>query len=212
MPVRHLAGRRGRDSLVDAVRAVLGAMRRPVRWRRLPEYPLFTSRVILIWLLIGKQTNWRTWVADEPTFDAESVARLRRVIARLARVLNVSSSSEGLSPTQASVLAVVAYRGPLRPAELAEIEALNPTMLSRIVGKLVEGGLVRRLPDPADLRAAQVEVTDAGLEVDERIRAMRNETVAKILDGLPEETTSPLLAALPALEALANGLRDDIAP
>jgi DNA-binding MarR family transcriptional regulator len=139
--------------------------------------------------------------------DAEAVTRLRRAIGRLARLFNAASASEDLTPTQASVLGLVAYRGPIGLAELTEIEGLNPTMLSRIVSKLDGGGLIRRLPNPSDQRAVQLEATDAGRQAHERILQARTETVVKILDGLPPEVGDALRDALPALEALAEGLR-----
>lgn len=139
--------------------------------------------------------------------DAEAVTRLRRVIGRLARLLNESSSSEDLTPTQASVLSLVAGRGPLGMAELAGLEGLNPTMLSRVVSKLDKDGLVQRQADPNDLRAVQLDITADGREVVSRIVERRTQTVAKILQGLPPDVTDALLDALPALEALAEGLR-----
>jgi DNA-binding MarR family transcriptional regulator len=139
--------------------------------------------------------------------DAENVTRMRRVIGRLARLLNAAPVSENLTPTQASVLALVAHRAPIGMTELAEIEGLNPTMLSRVVAKLVEDGLVRRLPSPTDQRAVQLVATDRGHEVHERIIVSRTTTVARILDGLSPDVTEALLGALPALEALAEGLR-----
>ena len=139
--------------------------------------------------------------------DAEAVARLRRAIGRLARMFNTASSSEGLTPTQASVLGLVAQRGPLGLAELTELEGLNPTMVSRVVSKLDGDGLVRRLPDPADQRAVQLEATESGRRTHQRILAARTETVAKILEGLPPEVGDALRDALPALEALAEGMR-----
>jgi len=45
--------------------------------------------------------------------DADLVARLRGVIPRLAREFNDTSTGEGLTPTQYSVLALVRSRGPL---------------------------------------------------------------------------------------------------
>ena len=139
--------------------------------------------------------------------DAENVTRMRRVIGRLSRLLNAAPVSENLTPTQASVLGLVAHRGPVGMTELADIEGLNPTMLSRVVAKLVDDDLARRLPHPADQRAVQLEATDRGREVHERIIASRTATVAKILDGLSPDVTAKLLDALPAMEALAEGLR-----
>jgi len=139
--------------------------------------------------------------------DAENVTRLRRVIGRLARLLNAAPVSENLTPTQASVLGLVAHRGPIGMTELADIEGLNPTMLSRVVAKLVDDGLATRLPNPADQRAVQLEATDAGHDVHLRIIKSRTDTVARILDGLSPDVTDALHDALPALEALAEGLR-----
>jgi DNA-binding MarR family transcriptional regulator len=139
--------------------------------------------------------------------DAENVTRLRRVIGRLARLLNAAPVSENLTPTQASVLGLVAHRAPIGMTDLAEIEGLNPTMLSRVVAKLVDDDLVRRLPNPNDQRAVQLEATDYGRVVHERIIAARTATVGQILDGLSPNVTDALRNALPALEALAEGLR-----
>jgi DNA-binding MarR family transcriptional regulator len=146
-----------------------------------------------------------------PGFDTESAARLRRVIVRLARTLNDSASAEGLSPSQASVLAVVGARGPLALAELAEFEGINPTMLSRIVTKLDGEGLIRRMPNPHDQRAALVEATEQGRETSERVRAARTAVVTKLVGGLAPETAAAVLVALPALEAMAGLTEPDTA-
>jgi DNA-binding MarR family transcriptional regulator len=139
--------------------------------------------------------------------DADSVIRLRRVLLGLARRLNAASVGEGLTPAQASVLAVVVSRGPLGLAELGEIEGLNPTMLSRVVGRLRSSGLVRRRRDPDDYRAALVEVTPDGEETWQRISAQRTEIISQCAACLPAEQEAALAAALPALENLSECLR-----
>ena len=139
--------------------------------------------------------------------DAELVARLRGVIPRLARQLNETSTGEGLTPTQYSVLALVRIRGPLGLAELTDLEGLNPTMLSRIVKVLDERGLIRRLPDPSDMRAARVEVTPSGEQVHERVRAQRTQVLSECLERLPPQTAELLLTAVPAMEALAEAVK-----
>jgi DNA-binding MarR family transcriptional regulator len=139
--------------------------------------------------------------------DADGVTRLRGVIGRLARQLNASSTAEGLTPSQASVLGLVVFRGPLSLSELADLEGLNPTMLSRVVGRLQELELIRRIPDPADLRSASVASTRAGQEVDQRVKAQRAAVVSECVDQLPAQEQEALSAALPALEALADALK-----
>ncbi|WP_219413046.1 MarR family winged helix-turn-helix transcriptional regulator [Pseudonocardia nigra] len=137
-------------------------------------------------------------------FDAEDVARLRIALARISRMLDRQSRGDSLTRTQTSVLGTVARLGPVRISELAEIEGVNPTMLSRIVAKLEDAGLLRRRPDPADGRAALVEVTDAGAAEHRRLRTERTQLLTARLTAMPEAHAAELLAALPALECLAE--------
>ncbi|HEY3924265.1 MAG TPA: MarR family transcriptional regulator [Acidothermaceae bacterium] len=139
--------------------------------------------------------------------DAKTVTRLRTVIGRLARDLNATATNEGLTPTQASVLGLVSGRGPIGLAELNELEGLNPTLLSRVVSKLEELGLIERVPDPADLRTANVAVTTAGQSVHERIRDARADIISDCMTRLPKRSVSSLIAALPALEELSAQVR-----
>jgi DNA-binding MarR family transcriptional regulator len=148
----------------------------------------------------------RAWEVSA-RMEQDTVIRLRRVVLRLARQLHAASADEGLTPTQASVLAITIFRGPISLAELIEIEGLNPTMLSRVVGKLDSFGLIRRLRDPDDFRAARVEVTPEGQATYERIAAQRAAVISECVAGLPPDQEAALVAALPALENLAEDLR-----
>jgi DNA-binding MarR family transcriptional regulator len=139
--------------------------------------------------------------------DDDGAIRLRRVIGKLARQLNSLSTGEGLTPSQASVLGLIVARGPISLAELASLEGLNPTMLSRVIGRLQELELISRIPDPADLRSASVASTAAGQRVDQQIKAGRAAAVAKCLKLLSADEVGSLTDALPALEALAEAMR-----
>jgi DNA-binding MarR family transcriptional regulator len=140
--------------------------------------------------------------------DNDTVIRLRRVVLKLARQLNAASREEGLTPTQASVLGITTMRGPLSLAELTELEGINPTMLSRVIGRLDSYGLINRLRDPDDFRAARVEITPKGKSVYERITAQRMAVISESVGALPAGQQTALLEALPALENLAEDLRD----
>ena len=105
------------------------------------------------------------------------------------------------------MLGLIVARGPLSLAELAELEGLNPTMLSRVVGRLQELELIDRIPDPADLRSASVVTTAVGERVDQEVKARRAAAVAQCLDLLTAGHESALTEALPALEALAEAMR-----
>jgi DNA-binding MarR family transcriptional regulator len=97
--------------------------------------------------------------------------------------------------------------GPLGLSELAEIEGLNPTMLSRITAGLCERGLLERKPAPNDKRAALVEATAEGRRMRKRIHRERTSALSAHVDELTEEERQALMQALPVLEILAEQLR-----
>lgn len=136
--------------------------------------------------------------------EADEAVRLRRAVNKLARRFNASATDEGLTPTQASVLSLVAWRGPIAISELLRLERINPTMLSRVVGRLDDIGLIVRTPDPVDLRSASLVATEAGQRVHERILAQRAETVSRSARRLTAQEHAALVTALPALERLAE--------
>jgi DNA-binding MarR family transcriptional regulator len=147
-----------------------------------------------------------TKAAPEPAVEpqAESVARLRAVIGRLSRRLRPTVAGSGLTPSQISVLFTIVRLGPLRLSELAEIESLNPTMLSRVSADLCEQGLISRSADPGDKRAAFVQATAAGRRMRERIHRERTQALSRHVDSLDEGQREALWAALPVLEELAE--------
>ncbi|MBP2368061.1 MarR family winged helix-turn-helix transcriptional regulator [Pseudonocardia parietis] len=140
--------------------------------------------------------------------DPDELARLRVVLARITRGLDRYSRGSDLTRTQVSVLGTVVVRGPIGMGELATIEGLNPTMLSRLAGKLEVTGLLVRDADPADGRAVRVAATEAGAAEHRRQREERARLLAEHVDGLAEAEVDGLRGALPALETLAASLRD----
>lgn len=140
--------------------------------------------------------------------EAELPARLRAAIGRLSRRLRHTAASSGLTPSEISALLTIARRGPLRLSELAEIEAINPTMLSRITGRLCELTLIRRFPDPEDRRAALVDATPTGRRLRKRIHRERTAVLETHLARLSEDEQATLEAALPLLEQLADSIRE----
>jgi len=132
--------------------------------------------------------------------------RLRAVVGRLSRRLRETRAGSGLTPTQISVLFSIVRLGPLTMTALAEREALNPTMLSRVLAGLCEAGLVERSSDPSDRRVALAAPTAAGRRLRERIQRERSDALALHLTALEPAEQEAILAAIPALEALAERL------
>jgi DNA-binding MarR family transcriptional regulator len=133
-------------------------------------------------------------------------ARLRAAVSRLARRLKPTAAAGALTVTEVDVLVTTSHRGPLRLSDLAQVAGLNPTMLSRVVAKLEEQGLLRRLADESDGRVCRVEVTTQGRRLHERIRTERTDVLSHQLDRLEPHQRRAVEAALPVLEALAERL------
>jgi DNA-binding MarR family transcriptional regulator len=137
----------------------------------------------------------------------EFAHRLRSAIGKLTRGLRPTLAGSGLTPSQTSALFTIVRLGPLGLSQLAEIEGLNPTMLSRITAGLCELGLIERRSDPNDKRAALVKATAEGRRMRERIHKERTRALSVHVDALTEEERQALLKALPVLEHLAEQLR-----
>lgn len=148
--------------------------------------------------------------ASASALDIDTATRLRSAIGRLHRRLRptAAGAAAGLTPTRLSLLYAVVRQGPIRLSELAAAEGINPTMLSRIIGDLTDSGLLERVSDPDDRRAALVKVTPDGGRLAERMRRERTDVLTRALDSLPDSERRQLEQALPALEQLAEALRE----
>lgn len=141
--------------------------------------------------------------------ETETAQRLRRVFGRLARTLRPTEAgvAADLTPTRVAVLLTTVHQGPIRLAQVAHDEGLNPTLLSRTVANLADAGLLTRAPDPSDRRSAWLEATDAGRELAAAILEQRTRAVEAALEALPAADRAAIESAIPALENLAQELK-----
>jgi DNA-binding MarR family transcriptional regulator len=110
--------------------------------------------------------------------------------ARLMKQFAAEESWQDLSMREYDVLYTLAKcREPLRMAELHRHVLLSQPALSRMVDRLVERGLLRRCPDPADGRGVRLSLTDAGRDTQHRIGRRHARSVARALTAElgPEE-------------------------
>jgi DNA-binding MarR family transcriptional regulator len=110
-------------------------------------------------------------IPDVPEIDDEQLATWRAFLnahARVTRAIGRDLAVAGLPDLTWYDLLWTLYRQPgrsLRVKELADEVVLSPTAMSRFVDRVEAAGCVRREPDPADRRALQVTLTDAGVEL-----------------------------------------------
>ena len=81
-------------------------------------------------------------------------------------------------------------------------------MLSRVVADLGDAGLLTRVSDPEDRRAARAQATREGRRLAERMRQERTDALSRALAALSGSELARLERALPALEELAEALKE----
>jgi len=135
-----------------------------------------------------------------------AVQGIRRVVRRRVRA---DVPGAPLPGAQVEVLRVVADQPGIGVAAAARELHLAANSVSTLVNQLVDAGLLRREPDPADRRATRLEITGAARERMAAWRRARTGLVADALAGLSEEDTAAIEQALPALEKLIEGTRND---
>lgn len=90
---------------------------------------------------------------------------LRDAIVRLNRRLRQTRALGELTQSQLSALTSLDLAGALTPCELAEAERVQPPTMTRSVSKLVDLGLIQRVPHPTDGRQVILSLTPDGREV-----------------------------------------------
>ena len=140
--------------------------------------------------------------------ERELSSGLRTAVARLARALRHTQAGAALTPTQTSVLSLTVARGPIGLGDLAAAEGINPTLLSRIVRRLEDEGLVVRRSDEDDRRIGLLEVTREGRRLSDRIHTERADALNGAIRSLSLEEREVLREALPILERVSHFVKD----
>lgn len=132
---------------------------------------------------------------------AEIAGRLRLATGLLVRRLRQHDPGQ-LSPAKLSALLTIEASEPIRSGDLAAKENVAAPTMTRLLGVLVEAGLVHRNPDPTDARGSLVTLAADGVTALETVRRERTTLLVARLRRLSGDQREALVAALPALEAL----------
>lgn len=127
------------------------------------------------------------------------LAGIRALVRRFAVSERAEVQCCGVTVAQAATLEVLRAEGPMRLGGLGQRLGIAPSTLTRNLERLIERGLVRRVPDPEDGRAFQVELTASGLRAADRLERQEESFMASILDRLPAERRQAVVEGLTAL-------------
>jgi DNA-binding MarR family transcriptional regulator len=121
-------------------------------------------------------------VTDDVIDLEATLTRISYLMAR-AKQHHSTAAEAGVPVDRAAVpiLRMLAESGPLRTGELAVRLAVEAPHITRQVHRLEELNYLERVADPCDRRAHQVQVTPAGRDAVDRIRAVGRKRVAEAL-------------------------------
>ncbi|GGF29097.1 MarR family winged helix-turn-helix transcriptional regulator [Subtercola lobariae] len=144
-------------------------------------------------------------IADErlPLAFAQQILRLQ---GRLAQSVAPTLSARGLTAAEFDVIAALWSVGSphqLRPKQLTGKLLLTTGGLSNVLRRLDAAKLIVRLPDPADGRSHNVQLTPAGVEL---ARAATTSATAALQRSLSDVPPATLAAALEQLQSIHQAI------
>jgi DNA-binding MarR family transcriptional regulator len=127
----------------------------------------------------------------------DTVIALRRVARRAARL-----DLPELPSSESELLALVSESKGIGVNEAARMLQVSPNTVSTLVRTLIDRGLLERLSDPSDRRAALLHLTASGVERIGHIRRRRAEVLTKAMGALDDGDRAALETAIPAMRRL----------
>ena len=127
------------------------------------------------------------------------------------RTIGAERDTETLLPgTELEVMRLLVRRPALSVNQVAQALRMQATNVSTAVRSLIERGLIERRRDEHDGRVARLHPTSRALANREDHEAVWGQVLDGVLAGLTPADAKRLLAAAPALRALAASLGDEV--
>ena len=138
--------------------------------------------------------------------DLELASELRTLLTRLIKKLRrESATGQHLSLTERSTMSLLYQQKQLLPSELAASEKITNQSMSQILNHLLELGYISRTASETDKRKVLISLTKTGEETLLRVRAERDEWLAKAInDSCNEEEISLLKKVMEPLKKIIN--------
>jgi MarR family transcriptional regulator, multiple antibiotic resistance protein MarR len=128
-------------------------------------------------------------LADRPSAQAKHgiIRLINRVRVELIDALDRELSRFDISAAQLIVLASVANREAGSASGLCKSISYDPGAMTRMIDRLQQKGLVRRVPNPEDRRAMNLELTAAGRALYPELVAAKETVQAQFLRGFSKD-------------------------
>lgn len=141
--------------------------------------------------------------AVRPGDVRDIAAAVRTVTWSLRRFGERQVGLEPLPHSEFEVIRTVAEYPDITVSEVARMLALQPSNVSTTVRRLVERGLIDRIPDAHDRRSIRLRLTEKAAEHKKLIDEVWVEGVRGQLAQLTDEEAALMVAAAPLFQRLA---------
>ena len=138
--------------------------------------------------------------------DLELASELRTSFTRLIKKLRrESATGQHLSLTERSTMSLLYQHKQLLPSELAASEKITNQSMSQILNHLLKLGYITRTASETDKRKVLISLTKTGEDTLSRVRAERDEWLAKaISDSCTEEEINLLKQVMGPLNKIID--------
>lgn len=145
----------------------------------------------------------------EPAFgdEVEAVLGASRVLVGVA-ARSLAPVEDSVTLTQFRALVIIASRGPLHLAALADAMQIHPSNATRTCDRLVAMGQADRRDNPADRRHLLLTLTGAGRDLVNGVMDRRRSAIGQILRGMPPEDRAQVATVLTRFAASGGEPRD----
>jgi len=127
-----------------------------------------------------------------------------QAVGLLVRRVRVAAASDGLSMTEALIMARLAKEGPATTADLARAESMKPQSMGTTIAALEEMGMVERTPHPTDGRQVNIGLTAKGVAVRKSAKDAKRMWLAQAIAQLDEGERETLFKAGEIIKRLAE--------
>lgn len=137
---------------------------------------------------------------------------IRALVRRFALSERADVACCGITVAQAATLDTLAACGPARQNDLGRQLGVTPSTLTRNLTRLLDAGLVERLPDPDDARASRIRLSSDGARAVDAVRRQEQAFARDILGRLPADRRDAIVDGLRLLLGAVRGATENCCP
>ena len=147
---------------------------------------------------------------ERPTRKLSSVVpyRMARSNAEMVKIISLLCEANGFTLNLWRVLSAIGSYRSISPMEIGKLTTIDKAMVSRAIRDLVERGLIIRRADERDARWAQIELTEQGIEVFDRMVGGIDALEKHLFGEIPPEQIDAFMDMLAFVERRAKAARE----